>query len=469
MIALRRRVDLGIPQIGAIRYGLDRRPSAAENDVARTDLYQAILVFGNVHSHTLDRFSEGKAENRHRRGGGHPVAEAEIEVYSAPGVPGGTITLTGRAARAYQLVQEGVLPDPNERRHPRSAEFRRERLREGTRRKYLHWLKVWFYFCPINGYKELKANPASLEAFMIYLTEVDPTRGKNRHRPGVGMSPSAMRQALAAVRSLHHAAGVEWPSTNLARDIIEVHATRRATAGVHDDEGVPPIKMPTLTELIRACPTSGLHKARGIRDRALLSMGFTTMGRRSELGYITHESLRRDADGSYRVKIPKTKTSRNGRTCFLPFWEDYPDCCPVRTLEAWLKVCRELGITSGPLFRPVDQWDNVRGAQGRGWAGPEGGDASLNGEGVELAIARAAADAVMLGAELDHDVGAYKPHGLRAGGATSSYEAGADILAIARQGGWGDRSPVIFRYIREVDMKLRNPMRLVGNRPKDKQ
>ncbi len=94
------------------------------------------------------------------------------------------------------------------------------------------------------------------------------------------------------------------------------------------------------------------------------------------------------------------------------------------------------------------------------------GGFTLNGEGVELAIARAAADAVALhGAELPHDPGAYKPHGLRAGGATSSYEAGADILSIARQGGWGDRSPVIFRYIREIDLKMRNPMRLVGNRP----
>lgn len=396
------------------------------------------------------------------------MADGEIEVYSAPGVPGGTLKLTGKAARAYELVQEGALPDPNTRRHPRAAEFARRRLSEETRRKYLHWIKIWLYFCAVQGRRELEANDLSLEAFMIYLTEVDPTRGKNKNRPGVGMSPSAMRQALYGVRSLHRAARSPWPDTGPALDIIEVHADDRSNAGVHDDEGVPPIKLPTLLELIRACPTDGPHRLRGIRDRALLSTAFVTMGRRSELGTIDHETVQRDADdGSYRVWIPKTKTSKKGRVAFLPFWDDYPDCCPVRSLDAWLDASRELGIATGPLYRPVDQWDNVRGADGVPWAGQLSGDGRLDGQGIELAVARAAVDAVLLGAKLPHEPGAYKPHGLRAGGATSAYEAGADILAIARQGGWGDRSPVIFRYIREVDLKLRNPMRLVGNKPKD--
>lgn len=395
------------------------------------------------------------------------MTDQEIEVFSAPGVPGGTLRLTGKAQRAYQLVQEGALPDPNARAHPRAAEFRRRRLSEETRRKYLHWIKIWLYFCETQGRRELEANDLSLEAFMIYLTEVDPARGKNRDRRGVGMSPSSMRQALAAVRALHKAARSEWPDTRPALDVIEVHADDRRDAGVRDDEGVPPIKLPTLLELIRACPTEGRHRNRGIRDRALLSAAFTTMGRRSELGILDHEHVHREADdGSFRLWIPKTKTSKKGRPAFLPFWEDYPDCCPVRTLDAWLKLSRELGITTGPLFRPVDQWDNVRGAEGTPWAGLAAGDGRLDGGGIELAVARAAADAVMLGAQLPHDASAYKPHGLRAGGATSSYEAGADILSIARQGGWGDRSPVIFRYIREVDLKLRNPMRLVGNTPK---
>lgn len=395
------------------------------------------------------------------------MADQEVEVFAAAGVPGGRLKLTGKISRAYELIEQGVIGDPNDRRHPRAAEIDAEWLKPETRRKYLHWIKRWLFFCPTYGYQELEASPHSLEAFMIHLMETDPTRGKNRNRAGVGMSPASMRQALAAVRSLHEAAGSDWPSVRLARKKIKIHSERRSTVpGVHDDEGVPPIKLPTLLELIRACPTTGLHRNRGVRDRALLSTGFTTMARRSELGYLQHDSITRDPDGSYRVRFPKTKTSINGRTAYLPFWEDYPAECPVRALQAWLKLCGELGITSGPLFRPVDRHDNIAGAN-RPWAGKAAaGDFTLNGEAVELAIARAAVDAVALnGAELPHDPGAYKPHGLRAGGATSAYESGADILAIARQGGWGDRSPVIFRYIREVDLKMRNPMRLVGNRP----
>ncbi len=209
------------------------------------------------------------------------MSDQEIQVYSAPGVEAGKLVLTGKVARAYELVQQGALVDPNDRAHSRAAEFRRARLSEETRRKYLHWIKIWLFFCSVTGRRELDANDLSLEAFMIYLTEVDPKRGKNRNRPGVGMSPAAMRQALAAVRSLHKAARHYWPDTQLAVGVIEVHASRRATAGVRDDEGVPPIKLPTLIELIRACPTAGLNRNRGVRDRALLAMGFTTMARRS--------------------------------------------------------------------------------------------------------------------------------------------------------------------------------------------
>ena len=388
-------------------------------------------------------------------------AGGEVEVYAAK-------ALTGKAAAALDLVREGF--DPDAVRSPKAARYHRARLSDETRRKYLHWIKRYLYFCAIHGRQEFprtgSAAAATLEAFTIWLAEIDPTRGRNRHRKGVGLSPAAMRQALSAVRSFYSAGGCGHVfDSHLALGIIDGHEAERARpgTGIHDGEGARPAKLPTLRQLILSCPIEGPHRLQGLRDRALLSAGYVMMARRSELCILDHEHATED-QGDLRVFVPKTKTSRNGRTVYLPAWDDDPECCPVRNWRAWRAASAELGITAGPFFRGIDQWDNVAGIPGGRFAGPAG-DGRLAGDHIEYAIARAAANAVLEG----HDLGGMKPselkpHGvLRAGGATAAYEAGADILAIRRQGGWADTSPVVFRYIREVDLRVRNPMRRLGN------
>lgn len=388
----------------------------------------------------------------------------EVELFS-PGA------LTGKAATAFAVVAGGGEVDPDVQRSHKAARYARARLTEETRRKYLHWIKRYLYFCSVHGRRELprsaEAAAATLEAFMIWLAELEPTRGKNAGRGAVGMSPSAMRQALAGVRSFYKAAGILRAFDNsLALDIIDAHESERSDpgAGFSDGQGSRPVKLPTLLELIRACPVEGPHRVAGIRDRAILSMGYVIMARRSELCSLDHEHITED-QGDLRVFVPKTKTSRNGRTAYLPPWADYPDCSPVATVQAWQAVSRDLGITTGPLFRGVDSHGNVAGIPGGPFAGPPGSDGRLDGEAIEYAIARAAANALLAGGDLGGmKPSELKPHGvLRAGGATAAYEANADILAIRRQGGWADTSPVVFRYIREVDLRVRNPMRRLGN------
>lgn len=370
--------------------------------------------------------------------------------------------LVGKIASALSKLEDGIVVDPDQRRAPGAAKYHRERLTESTRRAYLRWIRVYLAFCERMGRIELPASDLTLEHFMVYLAELDPSKGKNSGKPGVGMAPASMRQALSAVRSFHDAAREPFPSTRPALGIIEGHGNRRARpdSGVKDDEGVPPIKLPTLLELIRACP---VDTNAGLRDRALLSTGFTIMARRAELSIIDHDSVVALLEGDIRVTIRQTKTNRlKGRVAYLPAWDDYPECCPVRAVQAWRSRCAELGITSGPFFRGVDKWDHVHGTAV--YAGPPAAaGVRLSPQTVELVIARAALAAIRdSGAEIPN-AAALRAHSLRAGGVTSGYEAGADILSLSRQGGWADNSPVIFRYIREVDLQQRNPMRLVGN------
>jgi hypothetical protein len=57
---------------------------------------------------------------------------------------------------------------------------------------------------------------------------------------------------------------------------------------------------------------------------------------------------------------------------------------------------------------------------------------------------------------------ALSAHSLRAGGATGAWLGGADLLSIARHGGWADGSSALYRYIRDVGRWTKNPMYKAG-------
>jgi integrase len=364
----------------------------------------------------------------------------------------GELVLPERYTAALERIAAGQ--DPDDRLDPRGARYRKKSMSESTRRMYLHWIKVYLRFCEIMGHREVPATKATIHNFAVYLAETQPMRGRNR-RAGMGLSPASIRQALSAVRKFHLACGEEPPSNVLALEVIEGHEAERAEpgTGVHDGEGVPAIKLPTLLELVRACPTDTYA---GVRDRFMLTMGLSIMARRHELVDADWDGVRPVGD-ELKITITRTKTSRKGRTAIVVPWEDFPGEDPVGGYHTYRRMWHKAGVdvTRGPLFRAVDRWDHINGLGP--WAGPRE-SLRMVPDAVEMVIARAAARAVMAGAGIDNWE-RLRPHGLRSGGASTAYEAGADILSIARQGGWGDHSPVVFKYIREIDLSLRNPLR----------
>lgn len=381
----------------------------------------------------------------------------ELEpVYEGEVLPG--IRLTGKIARAYERITTVDERDPDDRPDPGVGEYHSAALSDATRRAYKRWINMYLFYCGQMERREVPAAARTLEGFMKWLAEMPPTKGRNAGSVH-GMSPASLRQALAAVHAFHDAAAAPWPSTGPANKVITGHANRRSDAGMDDDRQVPPIKLPTLMQLIRACPAG---TSAGIRDRSLLSLGFAMMARRSELVNLDPKHITEASRGGYRVHVPRTKTDRRrGRVAFIPRFDEHPDVCPVRALEAWVDHRAALGVVDGPLYRAVDRWDHVLGAADTPYAG-RSDTLRMAPSDLEIVIARAAGRALTDGERIAN-AHLLRPHSLRAGGVTSAYEAGADILSIARQGGWGDRSPVIFRYIREVDMELRNPMaRLFG-------
>ncbi|MDQ2730511.1 MAG: site-specific integrase, partial [Armatimonadota bacterium] len=124
------------------------------------------------------------------------------------------------------------------------------------------------------------------------------------------------------------------------------------------------------------------------------------------------------------VTLRRSKTDQMGvgREIGIPLQPD-AECCPVRALKNWLKVC---GAKEGPVFVGVDRHGNMGGR--------------LSGQAVALIIKRAALSAGL-------DPAAYAGHSLRSGFATSAAESGASERAIMDQ--TGHKSTLMVRkYIR---------------------
>ena len=92
----------------------------------------------------------------------------------------------------------------------------------------------------------------------------------------------------------------------------------------------------------------------GLRDRALLLMGFAGAFRRSEL-VAPNVSDIAEAKTGLLVTIRRSKTDqeRQGVTIAIARGDI---ACPVKALREWLDAA---GIKAGPIFRPIDRHGNL--------------------------------------------------------------------------------------------------------------
>src|ERR1039458_10806872 len=101
-----------------------------------------------------------------------------------------------------------------------------------------------------------------------------------------------------------------------------------------------------IRKMIEHCPR-GL---RGLRDRALLLVGFAGAFRRSELAALKVVDLRFTAEGLViDLRRSKTDQEAKGRQVGIPFGADELTCA-VRSVKAWLGRAH---IDCGPVFRAV--------------------------------------------------------------------------------------------------------------------
>lgn len=236
-----------------------------------------------------------------------------------------------------------------------------------------------------------------------------------------GRSVSTIEQAMAAITAAHKAAG--HPNPRDSREVSSVLAGIRRTLGTAANQ-----KAPVLVADLRRMAATLPEGAKGVRDRALLLVGFAGAFRRSELVAVDFEDLTFGDEGiTIAIRRSKTDQEGEGRNVAIPFGSD-PGTCPVRSLKVWIELA---SITEGAVFRSVTKGGKVNGKR-------------LSPRDVARVV-KTAAKATGL------DSSRFSGHSLRAGLATSAAKAGKSERSIMKTTGHRS-SAMVRRYIRDANL-----------------
>jgi len=241
---------------------------------------------------------------------------------------------------------------------------------------------------------------------------------------------STITRRLSAISQLHQVKGFESPTKNeMVRSVLK---GIRRTIGTTPDEKAPLVAA-DIREMVGRLPDTTI----GIRDRALLLLGFAGAFRRSELVGLNVEDLEFTDDGLVVIlRKSKTDQERQGRKIGVPCLPA-SDACPVRAVRAWME---KSGIAAGPLFRSVICGGRVQ-------------EERLSDHAVALIVKRRL--------PAGKDSAKFAGHSLRAGFVTAAANGGASIKAIMQQ--TGHRSlETVMRYMRDASLFRGNALGATG-------
>jgi integrase len=298
-----------------------------------------------------------------------------------------------------------------------AEEYIRASVASNTSRAYAGDWKSFVTWCDRHGRQALPADPETVALFLA-----DEARR---------LKVATLGRRLCVIGAAHRTAGHPSPT--------HAEAVRRCWSGIRRSLGTTQQgKSPAVTADIRRMIAELPAGILGVRDRALLLIGFAAALRRSELVALDVEDIEFVAQGMV-ITLRRSKTDQEaaGRKIGIPHGA-CPETCPVRALRAWLGTT---GITSGPVFKSIDRHSNISTAR-------------LTPASVALVVKRAAEAAGL-------DPTRFSGHSLRAGFATEAARAGVEERVIAQQTGHRSMT-VLRRYIHAGSLWHENAASAVG-------
>lgn len=291
-------------------------------------------------------------------------------------------------------------------------EYMLEAKADNTKKAYTSDWNDFTAWCSSNGLNSLPASPDTIICYVKHLADERKFKA------------STIKRRISSISQAHQAKELE-PPTQTYRVRMFFKGLKRKKSKTNKnfniEQGKAPVMLYQLKAMVDALPNNFI----GVRDKAILLIGWAGARRRSEIVALDVDDLDFSENGVTLI-IRRSKTNQEGEAEKVSIWYGAnEDTCPVRALKGWLE---EAGITEGAIFRGINRHGQISKKR-------------LSDKSVALIVKRSA-QAIGL------DASDFAGHSLRAGLATQSAMSGLSERSIMKQTGHKSVE-VLRRYIRE--------------------
>lgn len=287
---------------------------------------------------------------------------------------------------------------------------------KSTNDTYGHIYRVWDAWCDNKG---IASVPVASNLVAEYLAE-----HADRYKV------ATLNTHLSAIATLHKMNGYPSPCS------LNDEPVRSVYQGIRRKNGIKQRRANALLfDDIKAICDILDDSMKGVRDKAILLVGFAAALRRGEIGALHMDDLTFTDDGLIlNVNQSKSDQMRKGVDIGIVYGAS-EDMCPVTSLRHWIEVS---GIVSGYIFRKVTRHGTMSST-----------NRPLSGSAISNMVKEYAA-------AIGYDPDEFSGHSLRSGFITEAAMRGAAVTSImghARQRSLRD----VRRYIRHANVLIDSP------------
>lgn len=290
------------------------------------------------------------------------------------------------------VLRKNEFIEGNEKLSEKSKKRMRKSKADNTLRAYE---ADWHDFYDWCSHRHMQSLPAEPETIVNYINDLADNAKAN-----------TVSRRISAISENHKAAG--YQDDNPCRDGL----VRNSLDAIKREKGtIQKGKAPLLFEDLQDISSCfDLSEMAGIRDKALMLIGFMGAFRRSELVRIDIEDISFTREGVI-ILVHQSKGDQEGQGEYvaIPYNSD-PDVCAVVALKHWINAAE---LNSGPLFRPLNKYKQIRNRR-------------LTDKSVALIVKKYASLA-------GFNANEFAGHSLRRGFATSAAQYDVDERTIMQQ------------------------------------
>lgn len=216
-----------------------------------------------------------------------------------------------------------------------AREYAKASKAANTQRAYESDVRAFEAFCMELGAECHPAAPATVALWVAAM--------------GGELSAATIRRRLVSVSQWHKLQGHPSPCSDesvrsVLKGVLNTHGAAQRKAA--------PVRVKELRAMIAETPADTL---KGLRDRALILLGFFGGFRRSELVALDLEDIAFTAEGM-TVTLRRSKTDQTGEGRQIGISAKGGEGCPVSAIREMVKA---FGIDGGAIFRRVNRWGQI--------------------------------------------------------------------------------------------------------------